>query len=464
MTKKSHDLIFHLVPIENDELKNKLINKLGVTIFSSTWSNFKKIHLIRTISNQFSHSQNNDNTINCIKDILKYSLEKNAKNIAINLDYDNIKHYFYFKNLFEETFSNKQISATFYLNKILELQEKEDINKILDLYHKSLFGGHMGSDKMHKTISKFYTWSNMQQDIKAYVKKCAVCEKTKFTTHTKMPMEISSLGETLFYHTYIDFVGPIPQNSDGYKYIFTATCDLTKFLVAVPTIECTALTAAECLLEHILCKYNFPSKLISDNASNFVSQVIKELCRTLAIKKIFATPYHPQSNIVERAHRTLNSFLRAFTDRDNWHILLKFATFAYNNTVHSTTGFTPHELAHGFKIKIPNHLTKPKIIYNYENLADITRNNIANAIELAKNHLYTKKIENKKYYDKNINNINIQTNDMILIKNFTKKHKFDPIYEGPFKVINVNNSYVEYLKNNKIHKIHKNFIKKTISK
>lgn len=305
----------------------------------------------------------------------------------------------------------------------------------------------------------------MLQDIKSYVKKCSICEKTKITTHTRVPMEISSLGEALFDHTYIDFVGPIAQNSEGYKYIFTAICDLTKYLIAVPTKDCTALTAAECLLEHILCKYNFPSKLIPDNATNFISQVIKELCQLLTIKKIFATPYHPQSNIVERAHRTLNSFLRAFAnkDHDNWHKLLKYATFAYNNTVHSTTGYTPHELAHGFKIKIPSHLTKPKIIYNYDNFADITRHNISNALELTKEHLYARKMDNKKYYDKKINDINIQIDDMILIKNFTKNHKFDRVYEGPFKVTNVDGSYVEYLKNNKKHKIHKNFIKKQTS-
>lgn len=83
-------------------------------------------------------------------------------------------------------------------------------------------------------------------------------------------MEISSLGSVLFDYTYIDFIGPIsPESDEGHKYIFTATCDLTKFLVAVPTFDCTAVTTAKCLLENILLRYNFPSKLISDNAANF---------------------------------------------------------------------------------------------------------------------------------------------------------------------------------------------------
>lgn len=143
--------------------------------------------------------------------------------------------------------------------------------------------------------------------------------------------------------------------------------------------------------------------------------------------------------------------------------MLKFATFAYNNSIHATTNFTPHELAHGFRIKITSHLTKPKIIYNYENFADITRNNIAKALELAKEHLYAKKIENKKYYDKKINNLDVEIDDMILVKNFTKNHKFDHIYDGPFRVINVNDNYIEFLKNGKKMKIHKNFVKKQVS-
>lgn len=342
------------------------------------------------------------------------------------------------------------------------MHEKEDIDKIMELYHKSLLGGHVGFDKMYKTISKFYKWQNMSEDIKNYVKKCAICEKTKTTTNTRVPMQISSLGEVLFDHTFIDFVGPIPTSAHGNKYIFTATCDLTKFLIAVPTVDCTAVSAANCLLEHIICRYNFPSRLISDNATSFISQVIKELTHLFSMKKIFSTIYHPQSNIVERAHRTLNAYLRAFTtkNKDNWDELLKYATFVYNNTVHTTTGYTPHELAHGFQIKIPNHLTKQKLSYNYDNLADYTRNNIAKALELAREHLQNKKVHNKSYYDANARECNVGENDLVLLKSQIKKHKFQNVYEGPYRVIDTSDSYVTLMRGGKRTKVHKNLIKK----
>lgn len=275
-------------------------------------------------------------------------------------------------------------------------------------------------------------------------------------------MQISSLGEIEFDHTFIDFVSPIPSSLAGNKYIFTATCDLTKFLVAVPTKDCSALAAANALLEHVICRYNFPSRLISDNASSFTSQVIKELTHLFSIKKIFATPYHPQSNIVERAHKTLNAYLRAFTstNRNQWDELLKFATFAYNNTIHSTTGYTPHELVHGFKIQIPNHLKKQKNSYDYENLANITRNNIAKALEIAGEQLYNKKLKNKEYYDKKTSEYDIQINDLVLVKDPIKKHKFQDIYDGPYRVIKTSDSYIEILKGGKKIKLHKNMVKR----
>lgn len=462
LNKNNFDLIFHLIPTENDVLKNKLVDKFGITQFPhDKWMEFRNFHHAILVSNQFSHSDNTQITNSLILDIVEIS--RGANSIAVNIDFDSLRHYIYLKSLFHENFKSTDISITFFLNKIVELIERGDIDKTLDLYHKSVLGGHFGADKMFKTISKFYKWNNMVQDIKNFVTNCETCKRTKFTTNTKMPMQISSLGEVLFDHTYMDFVGPIaPQGPEGHKYIFTATCDLTKYMIAVPTMDCSALTTAECLLQHVLLKYNFPSRLISDNASNFNSKVIQELTKILNVKKIFSTPYHPQSNIVERGHRTLNAYLRAFTakNRDAWHELLKFAMFAYNNSVHSTTGYTPHELAHGFKIKIPNNLFKPKTTYNYDNLADFIRNNIANSLELAKEHLYNRKMANKAQYDKNLKPIEIKTGDFVYVKTQNKSEKFQDVYEGPFEVLDSYDNYVEIKRDRKRQKIHKNLTKR----
>lgn len=462
LRKNNYDMIFHLIPIETNTLRNNISDKFGIVKFDSNFRKIQNSQYYRLISNQFSSERNKNETMKCINEILEICENEKSKRIAINIDFDNLRHYMYFKNAFEEVFSSHNMEITFYLNKIVELKEREDIEEIMRLYHTNLLGGHFGAQKMTATISKYFTWTNMYNDIKEYVKNCPICEKTKVTTHTKIPMQISSLGEVLYDHTYIDFVGPIQQSGAGNKYIFTALCDLTRHLTAVATTDCTAITAAQCLLEHIICRYNFPSRLISDNATSFTSQVIKELTNLFHIKKIFVCPYKPSGNLVERSHRMLNSYLRSFTtkNRDDWDDLLKYATFAYNNAIHSSTGFTPHELAHGFKIKIPTNLTKPKLTYNYENFADMTRNNIARALELAKENLYNSKEKNKKYYDRNVRDIDININDLVLVKSHVKKHKFQDVYDGPFTVVKVEDAYLEILRDGKRQKVHKNHVKK----
>lgn len=199
LRKGNFDIIFHLIPIESDDLKNRIMDKYGIIKFNNTFNKIQNGQYYRLISNQFANKQNNGETIKCINEILEICKREHGKNIAINLDYENLRHYMYFKQIFEEIFRPYDRNVLFYLNKILYLKERDDINQILNLYHKSILGGHIGVEKMIKTIGSFYKWENMTNDVKKFVKECTVCEKTKVTTNNKVPMQISSLEN--FYST-----------------------------------------------------------------------------------------------------------------------------------------------------------------------------------------------------------------------------------------------------------------------
>lgn len=155
LNKRGFDLVFHVLPSENDDLKEKLMNKFGTTVFKNSWHKIHDHQYAITISNQFSNKQNTFLTQNCIQEMLKIIEFEVAENIAINIDYDNIRHYIYFKNLFEDIFRGKPIATTFFLNKVLFIKERDDIETILNLYHKSLLGGHVGSEKMLKLLVNF---------------------------------------------------------------------------------------------------------------------------------------------------------------------------------------------------------------------------------------------------------------------------------------------------------------------
>lgn len=51
-------------------------------------------------------------TQKCVEEILE--ITENGKNIAINIDYDGIRHFLYLKETFNDIFSLKNLSITFY--------------------------------------------------------------------------------------------------------------------------------------------------------------------------------------------------------------------------------------------------------------------------------------------------------------------------------------------------------------
>ena len=83
---------------------------------------------------------------------------------------------------------------------------------------------------------------------------------------------------------------------------------------------------------------------------------LSELLGTVQTK---TTPYHPRSDsLVERFNRTLLAMVAMFVFREhgNWDDLLPFMMLAYNTTVHTSTGFTPHRLVFGEECNLPGNL------------------------------------------------------------------------------------------------------------
>lgn len=217
-------------------------------------------------------------------------------------------------------------------------------------------------------------------------------------------------------------------------------------------------------MKNIILKYNIPSKVTTDNGSSFTAETIKQITRLLKIKKILTTTYHPQSNVVERWHRTLGEYLKIFTEkeRSNWHNTLQFGVFSYNNTVHTATGFTPNDLAFGFTVKIPTNITdRPVPVYNYENYRDELRRQLYEAQDIAKKQINKRKEENKRQYDKHCNPIDLEEGDLVLIRKEVKNGKYDYPFEDPYtveKIISDTNVLIK--RGNKIIRIHKNTLRK----
>ena len=107
-----------------------------------------------------------------------------------------------------------------------------------------------------------------------------------------------------------------------------------------------------------------------DNGGEFVNQVIEQLLDRLQIKKSTTPTYNPQSNLVERWHRTLNAMLRIFMEREDtqWNRYLSGMVLAYNTKVNATTQITPFMAMFGRKCRLPVDLIIPPPQEPEENL------------------------------------------------------------------------------------------------
>jgi hypothetical protein len=193
------------------------------------------------------------------------------------------------------------------------------------------------------------------------------------------------------------------------------------------------------------------------------------VCKLLKIKRLKTTAYRPQSNGgLERTHRVLVEYLRCYIleDQSDWDKWLPYATFVFNTTPHSSTGFTPHELLFGRKPNIPGMLQKetPEIQYTYDNYVKELQARLQSSYEIARSNLQVKKKKSKEYYDRTVNVPLFVVGDKVLLHDETvrrgRSSKLTQSWIGPYEIISLDDVNVTLkLPRNRTLKVHANRLK-----
>ena len=94
----------------------------------------------------------------------------------------------------------------------------------------------------------------------------------------------------------------------------------------------------------------------TDYVINFTTNLITNLNKLMSIRGVLSTPYHPETNgTVEQVNGTLVKILRKLVNEQSsrWSHMISSVNFAYNISVHSSTGHSPFELIFGRKPALP---------------------------------------------------------------------------------------------------------------
>ena len=233
--------------------------------------------------------------------------------------------------------------------------------------------GHFSNQPTIQRAKMKWYYPGMTAEIKRKIKTCSSC-LAKARVNNKdcvyRPRKSGFPGERL----NVDLVGPLPQTPQGNRYILTIEDSFSRFCQAVPIPNKESKTVADALIDRHVCCFGCPLEILSDQGGEFVNKTWKELCRRLEIRKKETPPYNPNSNPVERFHRTLNTIFRTFLDRDDpgWERVLPMATLAYNSKCHSSTGQTPFLVWMGREARLPIDIIVPTPQQQYETVEQHT--------------------------------------------------------------------------------------------
>lgn len=343
---------------------------------------------------------------------------------------------------------------------VQKINNIDDRRVIINDFHLLPTSGHAGIRRMTNNIKRYYFWPNMEKDIRDFVSKCSQCQKQKYSINIKQPMEITSTAIAAFDKVFLDIVGPLPKDDNGFSYVLTLQCELTKFVEAYPLRNKDTVSVARSFVHNFILRYGIPREIGTDRGTEFISSTMNQVCQLLNIKHLTSTAYHHESlGSLENSHKHMGAFLRINCENktNSWSDWLPFWSFSYNNSVHSETKYTPFELVFGKLCNIPNNLSNVFVnpLYNYDSYPIELRYRLQLAQRDARNNLCNSKMKRKEHYDCKINPTYYVKGDYILLRN-PSKDKMQCIYLGPYLVLEDLNYNVKILKNGKEDIVHKN--------
>jgi len=371
-----------------------------------------------------------------------------------------------------------------------------EVTDVLNKLHSSVFGAHLGRKKTRRKLLERFYRPYLVEKMEEYIRTCDTCQKIK-TLVQKTRAEMMVLKPTHTNHIIAsDFAGPFNRTPRGNKYLQVISDLYTKYMMVIPQPNKETITAAKTLVDRWCCTFGIPDICLTDGGKEYQSKLWDATCELLDIERSKTTPFHPECDgQSERLVRTSKQTIAAYVNelQDDWDTALPEFAYAYNSSVHGTTGVTPFEAMFGRRPKLPIDLIYPNVNINsppaslttdlnIENLEEFTpklqpevreyvdglRSKLASICKTLEKSRDTKMNKAKWLHDRKIKRASYTIGDKVLVNHpkliSGQKQGIAYKYHGPYTVVGVNTNGCNYTirkdkKGSRSKQVHKNNLK-----
>lgn len=341
------------------------------------------------------------------------------------------------------------------------------IRRLLFELHDSQMNAHQGINRTINNAKQLFYWKTLTADITNYIKSCPICQQDKPSQQRPGGLLQPIKSPPIKWHTIsMDFITQLPMSVNKHDAILVVVDKFTKMAHFIPTTtSVTAPEAAKLIFDNVVRLHGLPKEIISDRDSRFTSTFWQSLFSFLNTKLKLSTSFHPQSDgQTENMNRYLEQALRHYVDinQKDWDQYLTSIEIAHNNTVHTTTKFSPFFLNYGYQPSFPLALINSIKSCNNAAAQGVLSTMDSTMKEAVKN-IEAAQQRQQLYADKSRREVEFNVGDQVLLstKNLKKllpdqAHKLNKQFIGPFNIIKVVSPVAYQLKlplNIKVHDV-----------
>ena len=195
------------------------------------------------------------------------------------------------------------------------------VDKIIELYHSSLFVGHQGVIKTYLTIRDKFFIPHLMHYLRSVLSTCHTCQLFRNDKPPSRQLETRiNLNYQPMSRLSMD-LKVMPRSQKGHWFILCIIDEVTNYLITAPFYQAKSEEVREALIKNIITKFGTPEYMIMDQDSVFMSSLMTYLFKTLTITIKTIGPYNHKSLQAEHRIKSLSNILsKCLTDEGQmWH-------------------------------------------------------------------------------------------------------------------------------------------------